>query len=149
MSLAIKTAIKAALAADPTFTAIIPDGRVFADVNELSRKKTPGAFDANSAIQCSLLIKQETTSPFGPHDHTGRLFIPLIFYDHEDSGYTDIETAALRAYQLFHEAYHPLTGQPVFQMTRVDHLADQEDPAITNAITVISRYLLYIATPSS
>ena len=150
MSQAIRDAIKTLLDGDATFTALIPEARVFAGTkeNELTRKKTPAAFDANGAIQRSLLIKRETTTPFGPHDHTARLFITLIFYDHENEGYAGSEAASLRAYQLMHEK-SPLTDQPVYWMIRADHLPDQEDPAITNALTIIDRYLLYISIPTS
>lgn len=145
MSSAIKAAIKTLLVNDVTFAALIPEERIFADKVELSRQGTAGAFDANGTIQRSLLIKQETTTPFGPHTNTGRLFIPLIFYDHESVGYASIEAASLRAYQLMHDKQQPFAGLKVFEMSRVDHMPDQEDSTITNAITVIDRYLLIIS----
>lgn len=145
MSSAIKAAIKTLLGNDATFTDLVPDTRVFADKIELSRQGTPAAFDANGTIHRSLLIKQETTTPFGPHTNTGRLFIPLIFYDHESVGSASIEAASLRAYQLMHDKKQPFAGLKVFEMMRVDHLPDQEDSTITNAITLIDRYLLIIS----
>lgn len=145
MSSAIKAAIKTLLGNDATFTGLVPDTRVFANKIELSRQGTAAAFDANGTIQRSLLIKQETTTPFGPHTHTGRLFIPLIFYDHESVGAASIEAASLRAYQLLHDKKQPFADLNVFEIMRVDHLPDQEDSTITNAITLIDRYLLIIS----
>lgn len=106
---------------------------------EISRQATPDAFDGNGELLPCALVKQETATPWGPHDDSGRLYVVIYFY--ERAGYTNIETARKRVYSLLHRAkLTPEDGSGNYDIRHGNDLIDLEDPAL-NVPMAMSRYV--------
>lgn len=133
----VKTAIKALLAADATFISYIPDTRIFANVREIKRNAalTSGAFNANSEVLPSCLIKAETFNQFGPlMDFNASMgFIVLAFYQY--ANYSTIYPAQSRARELLHMNCVTKT----WEIHWADDVYDLEDEALECSL-LVSRY---------
>ncbi len=133
-------AIVALLQADTTLLALLTGGVHRAQ--EISRQGTPSAFDTNKEIKPCALVKQETATPWGVHQDSGRLYVVLYFY--ERSGYTSIEAARVWVYAMLHRSQvTPVGGGGCYEIRHESDLLDQEDPSL-GAAMVVSRYVATI-----
>ena len=106
---------------------------------EISRQATPGAFDANGELLPCALVKQETATPWGPHDDSGRLYVVVYFY--ERAGYANIEAARERVYGLLHRVkLTPVDGSGNYDVRHANDLIDVEDQAL-HVPMAMSRYV--------
>lgn len=106
---------------------------------EISRQTTPTAYDGRRELLPCALVKQETATPWGPHDNSGRLYITVWFYDRAD--YTAIETARKRVYALLHRTkLTPTDGSGCYDIRHANDLLDQEEPALSVPMAM-SRYV--------
>lgn len=106
---------------------------------EISRQATPDAFDGNGELLPCALLKQETATPWGPHDDSGRLYVVVYFY--QRSGYDNIEAARKRVYDLLHRVkVTPEDGSGNYDIRHGNDLIDIEDGAL-NVPMAMSRYV--------
>ncbi len=106
---------------------------------EISRQATPGAFDANGELRACALVKQETATPWGPHEDSGRLYITIYLY--ERAGYDAIEAARKRIYALLHrQKLTPVDGSGCYEVRHVNDVIDAEDSAL-HVPMAMSRYM--------
>jgi hypothetical protein len=82
--------VKAALENDGQLMAVLTGG-VFNDVEEISRQRTPGAFDENSEIKPCALIKVPNEGPTGPYVRGVRTSFVIYFY--QRAGFDEVEDA--------------------------------------------------------
>ncbi|MCX6786843.1 MAG: hypothetical protein NTU85_03480 [Candidatus Kaiserbacteria bacterium] len=78
-----RTVVREYLAGDAALMALLPGG-LFADVGEISRQTTPGAFDTNGELRPCGLVSLETQIPAPPFDGEGagaRQFFTVNVYD--------------------------------------------------------------------
>lgn len=109
---------------------------------EISRQTTPDAYDQRRELLPCALIRQETATPWGPHAHSGRLYITIWFYDR--AGYGAIEAARRRVYQLLHrQKVTPADGSGCYEVRHANDLLDQEEPAL-GVPMAMSRYVATI-----
>lgn len=131
------TAVTTLLQGDTTLNATLTGG-VHRAV-EISRQATPTAYDSRRELLPCALVKQETATPWGPHDDSGRLYIVIWFYAR--SGYTDIETACKRVYGLLHRTkLTPSDGSGCYDIRHANDLLDQEEPEL-GVPMAMSRYV--------
>lgn len=129
-------AIVTLLQSDATLTGILTGGVYRA--KEVSRKETPNAFDSKKELLPCALVKGETATPWGPHDHSGRLYVALYFY--QRSGTASIEAARARVYELLHrQKLTPEDGTGCYEIVHTGDLLDMEDTAL-QAPMAVSRY---------
>lgn len=122
---------------DAALTAILTGG-VHRAV-EISRQATPDAYDQRRELRPCALVKQETATPWGPHDHSGRLYLAIWFYDR--TGYTAIDAARKQVYQLLHRTkLAPSDGSGCYDIRHANDLLDQEEPDL-GAAMAMSRYV--------
>ncbi|HAE59364.1 MAG TPA: hypothetical protein DCG54_07620 [Anaerolineae bacterium] len=93
--------VKALLLADATLMASLTGG--VHDAAEISRQLTPGAFDANAELLPCALIKTGTENALARKIEAVQT--PLVIYFYQRSGYSAIDLALPRTYQLL-EAQH-------------------------------------------
>jgi hypothetical protein len=92
--------IKTALELDDALMALLTGG-VFADVEEINRQNTPGAFDANMEIEPCILIKEGTETKLRP---TRRgVQTPITIYFYQRSGFDVIDAAIALAFDDLNE----------------------------------------------
>ena len=94
-------AIKAVLVADATLMAALTGG--VHDAAEISRQLTPTAFDANAELLPCALVKTGTETALARK--IGAVQTPLVIYLYQRSGYSAIDLALPRIYQML-EARH-------------------------------------------
>jgi hypothetical protein len=105
------------LTADEQLMAMLSGG--IHRAHQISRQRTPGAFNEYGELLPCALIKTESQTPWGPHHDSGRHYITLYLYQRnydtsqpdatglaqtgaEDINDTYIEMAAKRVYSLLH-----------------------------------------------
>lgn len=133
----MKTAIYNLLAGDAALMAALTGGLHVS--SEISRQTTPSAYDGNGELRPCALLKQETGTPWGPHEHSGRLYLVVYFYDRASQ--TAIETARKRAYALLHRIkLTPSDGSGNYEIVHADDVLDAEDTEIGAAMAV-SRFV--------
>lgn len=120
----------AVLTTDAMLTGILTGGIYRA--KEISRQTTPAAYDANRELRPCALVRQETTTPWGPHDHSGRVYVTVWFYQRD--GYAQIEAARARVYALLHR-----TNIVGWDVRHINDLLDMADPAL-HVPMAMSRY---------
>ncbi len=113
------------LAADAALSAILTGGVYTA--TEITRQNTPGAYDENSELKPCALLRLETQSPHGPHANSARQF--LAFYVYQRAGFSQIDAAAARIYDLLEKA--SLAAQGVYEITHVDDSPDVFDEGVS------------------
>ena len=96
--------------------------------SEISRQKTPGAYDAFQELLPSAVVKQETQSPFGPDDHTGRLFFVVWLY--QQHGWDQIEAARKRIYELLQKVSLATSEGGIYRIDHAGDLLEMEDEAL-------------------
>lgn len=130
-------AILTVLQGDWVLAAALPGGLHRAV--EISRQATPGAFDGNGELRGCGLVKQETATPWGPHQDSGRLYVVVYFY--QRSGYDSIEAARKRVYELLHRVkLRPVDGSGCYEVRHVNDVIDVEDGAL-HVPMAMSRYM--------
>jgi hypothetical protein len=134
----MKTAIYNLLSGDATLMGTLTGG-LYGSAVEISRQATPGAFDGNGELLPCALLKLETASPWGPHDDSGRLYVVVYFY--ERSGYSNIEAARKRVYELLHRVkVTPVADGGNYDIRHGNDLIDIEDQAL-HVPMALSRYV--------
>ena len=139
-------AIYDTLTADTTLTAMLAGGVHRA--NEVSRQRTPTAFDANGELMPCLLLKPSSATPWGPHHNSGRLYVTLFLYQRnydtsqpdateypllgaEDVNDSYIEMAAKRVYSLLHRVkLTPIDTVGNYEIVLSDELLGMVDPGL-------------------
>ena len=133
-------AITTLLQGDSQLTAILTGGVYHAA--EVSRQATPDAYDEWRELKPCALVRQETLTPWGPYEHSGRLFVTIWFY--QRAGYDAIEAARKRVYDLLHrKRIAPESGEGCWDVVHVNDLLDQEDPGL-GVPMAMSRYVATI-----
>lgn len=137
----MKTAIYNLLAADGTLTGYLTGG-LYGTQTEISRQVTPAAFDGNKELLPCGLVKQETATPWGPHDDSGRLYVVVYLYERE--GYANIELARKRIYTLLHrQKLTPTDGSGNYDVRHANDLLDMEDQSLGVSMAM-SRYVCMV-----
>lgn len=90
--------IQAFLQADSELTALLTGGMHI--TTEISRQLTPAAFDDNSEIKPSALIKTGNETGIGPFEDSVQT--PIALYLYQRAGYENIEAAELQIFKLLH-----------------------------------------------
>lgn len=121
----VKTAVSAILQADGTFSGLMVGG-IHDNVSKISRQTTPTAFNANKEVLTCALVKTENSAPFGPHDHSARMYI--VVYVYSRGGTAVIGQAIDRAYTLLHRQC--ITTGGVYDCRHADDLRDSDDPEL-------------------
>lgn len=136
------TAIVARLSADATLATALPGGVHTGEaVGRISQQTTPTAFDANREIRPCVLVKAETATPWGPHAHSGRLYVVLYLY--QRFGYDSIEAARKRCYSLLQkQQVAPADGTGCYEIVHANDLLGLEDQALGCSLLVCR----YVAT---
>jgi len=116
--------VKTVLSADATLMASLTGG-VFADVVEVSRQKTAGAFDANEELKPCALVKEGVESRRGPYRENVSVQTPIIIYFYERDGYAAIESAMSRTLTLLQLAKIGTGTWEVAYESTVNHQRDQ------------------------
>ena len=110
-------AIYDTLTADAQLAAMLPGG--IHRANQISRQRTPTAFDEYGELLPCMLLKAESQTPWGPHHHSARLYVQMFLYQRnydtsqpeaggvsqtgaEDINDSYIEMAYKRVYSLLH-----------------------------------------------
>lgn len=140
--MSVFSAIVGLLQGDATLVGLLPGGIYDGQtVMEVARQTTPGAFDANSELRPCGIVKAETATPWGPHAHSGRLFVQVFFY--ERLGYAAVEAARERVYALLHRVQvTPGTGG-CYEIRHGGDVLGQEEPGLGAAMAV-SRFVATI-----
>lgn len=125
--------ITALLQNDATLAAILTGG--VHHVQEISRQTTPAAYDANRELKPCALVKAEAATPWGVHRDSSRLYVVIYFYDRH--GYTNIEAARRRVYDLLHRV--KVIGS--YEVRHANDMLDQEDEPLGAAMAV-SRFVV-------
>jgi len=135
----MRAAVKALLESDSTLMATLTGGLHTA--TEISRQGTPEAFDANGEIEPCGLLKFGTVTPYGPHDHSARLYFSVMLY--QRSGYDNVEAARERIYALLHQQRVTPSIGACWEIAHADDVLDQEDEALGCSLAV-SRYVAMV-----
>lgn len=134
------TAIYNKLIGDATLMATLSGGVHRAQ--EISRQSTPAAYDANAEVKPCALLKATTATPWGPHTDSGRLYVQVLLY--ERHGYTSIEAARRRIYDLLHDTQlTPVSGDGCYEIVHTGDVLEQEDAGLGAAMAV-SRFMATI-----
>lgn len=140
----MRAAILATLRADAALTAALPGGLFDgAEVGEISRTRTPAAFDATTRElrACGLLRLPDETRA-GPLPTSARLQVALYLYERAP-GRAGAEAARGRAYALLHRALlRPATGG-AWELSHAGDVLDVEDAALAASL-IISRFVVFI-----
>ena len=129
-------AIVQLLQADAQLMAALPGG-VHRAV-EISRQATPGAYDEWRELLPCALVRQETATPWGPYEHSARLYVTVWFY--QRSGYDSIEVARKRVYALLHRQR---IADGNWGIEHANDLLDSEDTGL-GVPMAMSRYVATI-----
>ena len=105
---------------------------------EISRQATPDAYDEWRELKPCALVRQESQTPWGPYEHSGRLYVTVWFY--QRSGYDAIEAARKRVYALLHRQRITPESGSAWDVVHVNDLLDQEDPGL-GVPMAMSRYV--------
>jgi hypothetical protein len=132
----VRDAIYDLLTSDSELMAILTGG--LHTKTEISRQNTPAAFDANDEIQPCGLLKFETQTPWGPHEHGSRLYFSVMLY--QRSGYDDVEAARERLYQLLHRQKVTPSNGGCWEIQHAGDVPDVEDGALGCSLAV-SRFV--------
>jgi len=98
--MSLRDDLKTVLDADDDLMEIITGG-VYINISELSRQSAPGAFDADSEIKPTILIKEGNEVPRGPYSRSVQTSLTLYFY--QRVGYDSIDAAMNIVLNLLHE----------------------------------------------
>lgn len=125
--------------------------------NQISRQRTPGAFDDYGELKPCALIKAESQTPWGPHHDSGRLYVTIYLYQRnyddsqpdaselattgaEDINDSYIEMAAKRLYSLLHRVkLNPVDGSGNYEIRLSNELLGMVDQSL-NADMILLRY---------
>lgn len=116
--------VKTVLSADATLMALLSGG-AFADVVEISRQKTAGAFDTNGEIKPCVLVKEGVDVGMKPYRELAAVQTPIILYFYERDGYATIGPATDRTLALLHLSKVGTGTWEVAYESTVNHQRDQ------------------------
>lgn len=128
---ALATLVQGILAADAQMQSACPGG---IHMDEISRQKTPTAFDANGELLPCAVVRVSAETAAGPYRRSGQAFINVYFY--QRTGYTAIDAGIARAFEILNDTR---PGENIWEMRWVDDVPDQEDPVLQCSMAV-SRY---------
>lgn len=135
----ILDAVVTALTGDATLLATLTggvyDGRT---VQEISRQNTPSAYDAWLDLKPCALVRGESQTPWGPLQHSTRLYVTVWLY--QQSGYTAIEAARERIYDLLHRNQLSTT-EGIFDVRHANDLTGLEVAELPAAMAVCRYYV--------
>ena len=149
-------AIYDTLTADSQLMAMLPGG--IHRANQISRQRTPTAFDDNGELKPCMLLKAESATPWGPHDNSGRLYVQMFLYQRnydtsqpdptefpltgaDDLNYSYIEMAYRRVYSLLHRVkITPIdTTETSYELINANELLGMVDQGL-DADLIMLRY---------
>lgn len=133
----LQESLLAYLAADLDLTTILTGG-LHAGL-EITRQKTPAAFDGNGEVMPCVLVRDGVSGPVEPHPDGARGYVDMYFYQYQGSA--QITSARLRVYQLLHRQNAGIAG--VWEFRHVNDVAVTEDPAL-NCNLAMSQYMVYL-----
>lgn len=123
-------AVLETLQGDAALASLLPGG-VHGGM-EISRQATPDAFDAFREIRPCALVKATVRTPWGPYDHSARLY--FVIYLYQQRGNETISQAAQRIYELLHrQKLTPALGDAAdgcWEIVHADDALGLEDPAL-------------------
>lgn len=132
------TAIYDLLRSDSALMGLLTGGLYLAqDVQSISRQSTPAAYDAYKELLPCGLLKEETTTPWGPHPHSARQYVTLWLY--QRYSYSAIGPARARVYALLHRQRLAVPG--CWQIEHATDLTNQVAPGLEVPME-ISRYVV-------
>lgn len=132
----IRETVKTVLGADATLAGLLTGG-VWSNEGEISREETPGAFDANGELLPCALVKVESETQYGPLNTSSRLYLVIYFYQRR--GYTAIEAAIERVYNLLN--MQKLGIDQVWEIRHADDMPNLQDQALDCSLAM-SRYMV-------
>jgi hypothetical protein len=128
------------LSNDAEFMSYLPGGFYdVAEVGEIGRQTTPGAFDEKKELKPCGLLRVRGASPLPPYRHGARQDIEIYFYQRH--GYANIEAARERAYTLLHDKRLTPEGETrgCWQIYHADDVTGADDNAL-DASMEMSRF---------
>ena len=123
--------IKTALETDDALMDVLTGG-IFADVEEINRQLTPGAFDANKEIKPCALVKLGTE--YKLTDTRRAVRTPITIYFYERSGYSHIDDAMGMVFELLNEAK---IGESTWTIEFQNAVYQQRDQALDCALSTL------------
>jgi hypothetical protein len=119
--------VLAILQIDATLLALLPGGMY--GQTEITRQRTPEAFDANAELKPCLLVNLETETQYGPFNDSSasssRAFLQIFFY--QRVGYDAITPARERVFSLLHDQK---IGAGTWSVSWVNEIPNLHEPAL-------------------
>lgn len=132
--------IKEALEEDIEIPVILSGGIHAAQ--QISREKTPAAFDSNDELLPCALVKLPSTVTAGPDENSERQFLDIYLYERD--GFVNIDAVLPLIFTLFHRVKVGEVSQKAFEARWVGDTTDVEDQALEVSMAVsrfeIARY---------
>lgn len=132
----MRAAILAKLSGDTALMGTLTGGMHTA--TEISRQTTPAAFDASGELCPCGLLRLETSTPFGPFEHSQRLYFVVMLY--QRSGCDSIEAARSRVYALLHKTCVSPTAGACWEIEHANDVLDVRDEALACSLA-LSRFV--------
>lgn len=101
-------------------------------VGEISRQRTPGAFDSNKELEPCALVKMGVEIPRGPYVTSVQTSVQVFFYEHLSS--VNIDAAMEIVYFMFNGAK---VGEGVWRIEHESSIWNQSDDALDATLCVI------------
>lgn len=119
--------VLAVLRIDTTLLALLPGG-IYGQT-EITRQRTPEAFDANAELKPCLLVNLETETQYGPYNESSitssRAFLQVFFY--QRVGYDAIQAARERVFSLLHDQK---IGSGTWSVSWVNDIPNLHEPVL-------------------
>ena len=119
--------VLAVLQIDATLLALLPGGMY--GQTEITRQRTPEAFDANAELKPCLLVNLETDTQYGPFNESSatssRAFLQIFFY--QRIGHDAIHAARERVFGLLHDQK---IGSGTWSVSWVNDIPNLHEPAL-------------------
>ena len=141
--MSIASDIKSVFDGDGTLSGLITGGIYTSEINrEISRTKTPAAYDGNKELLPTILIATEQEIPAGKVYHGATIFVAIFYY--ERRGTTAIAAAKERAYVLLHRKLLP----GYLDVRLLNELPHLEDPGLDSEM-IQQRYEVTRVRPNT
>ena len=112
------------LAADVELAALLTGGMYVG--LEITRQKTPAAFDANGEVKPCALVRDGSLAPVEPHPDGARAYVDIFLYQYQ--GIETIAQARQRIYRLLHRQKAGILG--VWEIRHANDVPVIDDPAL-------------------